>query len=91
MDDSLLMAAVDCLAELLEHLKDQLLVEKFVFSISLYPLQQVASLTVLHYDEELLGFVNVDCIIDLYHMFIINPSLNLYLRIQSTMTAHTVQ
>ena len=91
MDDPLQMAAVDCLTELLEHLKDQLLVEKFVFSISLYPLQQVASLTVLHYDEELFGFVNVDRIVDLYHVFIINPSLNLYLQIQSTMTAHTVQ
>ena len=32
------MAAVDCLTELLEHLKDQLLTEKFVFSVSLDPL-----------------------------------------------------
>ena len=79
MDDSLLMTAVDCLTELLEHLQDQLLIEKFVLSISLDPLQQVASLAVLHHDEKLLGFVNVDRVIDLYHMLVINPSLNLYL------------
>ena len=38
MDDSLLMAAVDCLTELLEHLKDQFLIEKLVFSVPLDPL-----------------------------------------------------
>ena len=84
MDDPLLVAAVDRLAELLEHLKDQLLIEKFVLSVSLDPLQQVASLTVLHYDEKLLGFVDVDSVIDLHHMLVINPSLNLHLSVSNT-------
>ncbi|MCG8626665.1 MAG: hypothetical protein MJE68_32275 [Proteobacteria bacterium] len=83
MDDSLLVAAVDCLTELLEHLKDQLLVEKFVLSVSLDPLQQVASLTVLHYDEKLLGFMDVDGVVDLHHMLVINPSLNLHLSVSN--------
>ena len=84
MDDPLLVAAVDRLAELLEHLKDQLLIEKFVLSVSLDPLQQVASLAVLHYDEKLLGFVDVDSVIDLHHMLVINPSLNLHLSVSNT-------
>lgn len=83
MDDSLLVAAVDRLAELLEHLKDQLLIEKFVLSVSLDPLQQVTSLTVLHYNEKLLGFMDVDSVVDLHHMLVINPSLNLHLSVSN--------
>ena len=79
MDDPLLMAAVDSLTKFLEHLKNDLLIEKLVFPVSLDPLEQVASLTELHHDEELLCPGNVDGVVDLHHMFVVNPGLNLNL------------
>lgn len=79
MDDSLLVAAVNGLTQLLEHLKDELLVEEIVFPVSLDPLEQVASLAVLHHDEQLLVVGDVDRVVDFHHMFIINAGLNLNL------------
>ena len=79
MDDSLLVAAVNGLTQLLEHLKDELLVEEIVFPVSLDPLEQVASLAVLHHNEQLLGVGDVDRVVDFHHMFIVNAGLNLNL------------
>ena len=82
MDDSLLVAAVNGLTQLLEHLKDELLVEEIVFPVSRDPLEQVASLAVLHHNEQLLGVGDVDRVVDFHHMFIIDTGLNLNLHIK---------
>ena len=79
MDDSLLMAAMDSLTKFMEHLKDDFLIEQLVFPVSLDPLEEVASLAVLHHNEKLLGVLYVDRVVDLHHVLVINCGLNLNL------------
>ena len=79
MDYPLLVAAVDCLTKFVEHLKNELLVEQFVFPISLDPLEKVPSLAVLHHDEQLLCLLDVDGVVDLHHVLVIDCGLNLNL------------
>ena len=53
------------------------LIEKLVSAVAFDPLLQVASLTVLHYNEHETLLGEGYRVIDFHHMFILKPSLDL--------------
>lgn len=76
MDDPLLMAMEHCLTDLLEHAEDNGLIQSLVTSVPLNPLQEVASLTILHHYDDPINGGNVDSIKDLDHMDVVEFCLD---------------
>lgn len=56
-----------------------------MFSVSFDPLEQVASLAVLHNDEQLPSLLDADCVVNLHHMLVVNCSLNLDLHVRESL------
>lgn len=53
------------------------LIEELVSAVAFDPLLQVASLTVLHYNEHEALVWEGYCVIDFHYMFVLQPSLDL--------------
>ncbi len=77
MDHPLLVAAVDGLADLKQHLQDYRLVQCAVLPVPIDPLPKVAPLTVLHYDEQLSCLRHRDGVHDLHDAISVDLCLNL--------------
>lgn len=75
------MTTVHSLTDLIQHLQYNGLIESLVFTIPLHPLHEVASLTILHHNEQLSGRGDLDRVKYLDHMLVVNLGLNLNLQV----------
>lgn len=64
------------------------LIEELVFAVAFDPLLKVASLTVLHYNEHETLVWEDYRVIDFHDMFVLQPSLDLYLVKKIYQTSH---